>query len=503
MTRSDSDRLFTIIFVFVVAIFLLIFKWLKMNGIMNSKINNKMSSRLNAKINGKMNGAKGSPTSGNAVTSLTKDPDELRKERYLIILAAVTVRLIFAGTITGFEFDVNCFKSWSMWAAEDFFGLYSRGSDAFLDYPPGYMYILFFLGKIREIFSIPHASAVYTFIIKTPAIAADIISGIIIYNVSGGGKLTEKGRLFIMSLYLFNPAVFFLSTIWGQIDSILALTVLVASIYLTKGKYELSAAFFAIGVLLKPQGLIFLPVLFFECLRAIIVDLGMIKRALKAAACFTGVFVLAILPFSFGKHPLWIVDLYMGTLEGYSYASMNAYNFYALLGANMMSDSESLLFLKFSTWGNIFIFAFTALTGLIIYQYHKRISRTPEQPVANQPIENVMPVLASALIILGVTTFVHKMHERYFFPALLLLLAVYCINGDGFFAASYVLVTVSGFFNVLFVFSIYYAQNYENLEKSPEIFAISALTVFTTVMTWLFVLRSKGDMGIIKAQKGL
>jgi hypothetical protein len=480
ITRSDVDRLFTIIFIFVAVIFLLIFRWLRKNG-------------------NKENGLGGAENNG------------LVKERYLIIAAAVLLRLIFAGVIEGFPYDMSCFKSWSYHAADDFFGLYSKGEGFFLDYPPGYMYILFLLGKIRDIFSIPSESAVFTIIIKLPAMAADVVSGVLLYKLSEG-RFNKRYRLFIMSVYLFNPAAFFISTIWGQIDSVTALLALAAAIYMAKEKYELSAVFFALGVLLKPQGIIFLPVLFFEFLW-VLLKKRQIKRLFIATACFAGTFIAGVLPFSAGKEPLWIVGLYMNTLQGYDYATMNAYNFFALLGANMRGGSDTFMMLKYSTWGYIFIVAFTVLTGVVSFLYHFKRERKDqvskdEQPIMKLPeseqlkgkrlepeqpvISNVMPFIGTGAILLGVTTFGPKMHERYFFPALLLLLAVYCLSGNVAIGAAYTLVSVSGFFNVMLVFSMYYTDNLENLNQSPTIYAISALTVFSAVALWAYIVKSKG-----------
>ena len=89
------------------------------------------------------------------------------------------------------------------------------------------------------------------------------------------------------------------------------------------------------------------------------------------------------------------------------------------------------------------------------------------------------------------------------FPALLLLLAIYCLNGREAFAALYVLTSTAGFFNVLFVYSIYVTANYKNFDRSPAIFAVSALTVFTTVLAWLYTIRSKGGARHFSANDSL
>ncbi|MCL2153945.1 MAG: glycosyltransferase 87 family protein [Oscillospiraceae bacterium] len=494
MTRSDIDRMFTIIFIISAVIFFLIYRWLK-------KSNTEEPRKKEFSV-GKNHSTQQRPDVlfRAGPPDIRESPGGLLRERGLIILMAIVLRLIFAMAIDGFPNDIACFKAWSQAAADDFAGLYSKGEEFFLDYPPGYMYVLFFLGTIRNLFSIPSNSAIFTLIIKTPAIIADVVSGNILYHLSAG-RLSEKYRLFVMSLYLFNPVVFFLSTIWGQIDSIVALLILAACIYLSREKYELAAVFFAIGVLVKPQGIIFLPILFFECLYIMLAKRE-VKRVFIAAACFAGTFVFGVLPFSLGQSPLWIIKLYLGTLESYNYASMNAYNFFSLLGANFRDASDTLLFFKFSTWGLLSIVMFTALTGFVTYMYHKKRLVKDELHDGNErgnenglrDMTNIMPFLGSALLLLGVTTFAHKMHERYFFPALLLLLAVYCLNGGAVFGGVYILASTAGFFNSLLIFSKYYTDNLENMTMSPAIFTISALTVFATVIAWLFTLRSKGEI---------
>ena len=98
------------------------------------------------------------------------------------------------------------------------------------------------------------------------------------------------------------------------------------------------------------------------------------------------------------------------------------------------------------------------------------------------------------MLLLGVTTFGPRMHERYFFPALLLLLAVYCLGGGGAFVGVYVLASTFGYFNMLFVLSMYYTHDYAHMITSPVILLLSALTVFTTVIAWLYVIRTKGEI---------
>ena len=65
--------------------------------------------------------------------------------------------------------------------------------------------------------------------------------------------------------------------------------------------------------------------------------------------------IVIILPFSFNQKPLWIFELFFNTSEGYKYASLNAFNFFSLIGKNLVSDSEIFFIFSYNTWGYIFL----------------------------------------------------------------------------------------------------------------------------------------------------
>ncbi|OXM84830.1 hypothetical protein [Paenibacillus rigui] len=114
------------------------------------------------------------------------------------------------------------------------------------------------------------------------------------------------------------------------------------------------------------------------------------------------------LPFSIGQSPLWLYKLYAGTVNEYPYASVNAYNFFALLGANYKQDTSVLFLFSYHTWGMAFIVLITLFSWRV---YHKGGAR--------------LAPLAALLQIAGVFTFSSSMHERYLFPAAALALLAY------------------------------------------------------------------------------
>ena len=62
-----------------------------------------------------------------------------------ILAAGFIIRVILAMSIEGFSTDIGLFRFWSQKAAEDLFHMYH--GDFYLDYPPGYLYVLFLVAR--------------------------------------------------------------------------------------------------------------------------------------------------------------------------------------------------------------------------------------------------------------------------------------------------------------------------------------------------------------------
>ena len=74
-------------------------------------------------------------------------------------------------------------------------------------------------------------------------------------------KLSVRHAFFLCAAYLFNPAVFLNSSVWGQVDSLTALAAVIMCISLMRGKMYPAYTAFGIGFLIKPQILLLGPVL--------------------------------------------------------------------------------------------------------------------------------------------------------------------------------------------------------------------------------------------------
>ena len=320
--------------------------------------------------------------------------------------AGILIRVFFAVLTEGFSIDINLFRFWAEAGARDLFGIYHGGF--FLDYPPFYLYVLSAVARLARLLGTLPGSPLYTLLLKTPSMAADVVTAYLLYRLAKD-RLPEGWCLFVAGIYLLNPAVLINSALWGQVDSFMTLWLALGFYTLSgKGSY-LSGVFFAAAVLTKPQGLIFMPVVLFELLKR--KDMLLL---LKTAVIGIVTGILIILPFALRQDPLWIVRLYMSTASGYQYVSLNAFNFFALIGANLKPDGVIWFLFTYRTWGFIFIFLVTAYTGLIYWRGKGAY----------------LPYLACALMAVGIFMLSIRMHERYLFPLLFFLLMVLIYTGD-------------------------------------------------------------------------
>ncbi|HEY5525594.1 MAG TPA: hypothetical protein VIK26_09720, partial [Clostridium sp.] len=329
------------------------------------------------------------------------------KNKKIIILTIFCVglllRISFGALVEGHSMDLNAFKTWATQAANSFSEFYSSASSS--DYPPFYIYILYLIGKIA---SIPALSQYYTLLLKIPSILADIASAYVIYKLAKK-YLSLEISIMLSAFYIFNPAIFINSTFWGQVDSFFTLIIILSVYFMAENKIGLATGFFTVAVLMKPQGIIYLPLLLFEVVRK-----RELKVLLKMGLISLGVGLVIILPFSLHQDPLWIINLYSRTISEYPYASVNGYNFFTLIGANYVKDTSTLFVLSYHSWGMIFI----VLTTLFSWFIYIKGNNTKFAPVV-------------ALIqIAGVFTFSVGMHERYLFPAAALVILSFIYHKD-------------------------------------------------------------------------
>lgn len=318
----------------------------------------------------------------------------------LFFLLALTLRVVLAISTVGFEADFHCFSSWSdrmyLLGPSKFYA-----KDYFSDYPPLYLYVLYFLGLIKHTFGILSGSPSHLLLMKSPAILADLLIGYVIYKI-GNKRVGLSSALCLSALFLFQPAVLINSAVWGQVDSLFTLFLIMSCLFLEHQNLFPAMLFFALGTLMKPQMLIFAPVMILGFLTYVFrgsFSMNMLTKALAymlLALLFT---ILLAMPFGMEN----VISQYLDTLGSYPYASVNAYNFWSGVGYNWISQTKIFCGLPCNTWSFIAIVlatAFSLILGLRLGTISGKFFDV------------------AAFLILTVFTFAVRMHERYLYPFL-------------------------------------------------------------------------------------
>lgn len=406
------------------------------------------------------------------------DPNKTKIYLFTLLGVGLIIRLILAPIIEGFSVDVSCFKSWAFYAAKDLPNFYlseiSSGVRIFVDYPPFYIYILAIIGKIVEVFNIPYDSAVHVLLIKLPSIIADVIISFIVFKLASK-KFKPELSLLLSGLFLFNPAVLINATLWGQIDSFFMLFVILSLILMKSERKPEATAVLAAATLLKPHGVFFIPILLYElCIE--LFRRKNIKTVLMSVLYGLIACIVIILPFSFNQKPLWIFELFLKTSEGYTYASLNAFNFFALIGKNLVIDAEIFFIFSYNTWGYIFLVLICFVLTPLFYFKSKNSD---------------IVYLASLIQAIGLFVFWSRMHERYMFPAVALALLAFIYIKDirlmGIFAIS----SLTVFVNSQVVLERMIAIDYPHVPPNNLVLLIIS---FLNIMLFAFLLWTSIDI---------
>lgn len=316
----------------------------------------------------------------------------IRENRTFVyfLVAALFLRLLLTQFGT-FESDFDMFVRWSDRLVEvGPEGFYEETSD----YTPGYLYVLWLLGSLKAQFPFLGQKFMAHLLYKLPAIFADIATGILIFFAVS--KFNKKFALPAAAFYIFNPAVFGNSAMWGQVDSITSFFV-VAAVFFASSNPVLAVLALALGTLVKPQAGFIAPligvlwILKFGWLRAFVYSL------------FTAVaFLAGFLPFSADKPLLPFVLERLAIAAGqFPFASINAFNAWIL--GNWKPDAG---------WPQLTGIIITLLVSIFaLWLLWRKEKRDPA---------NAFPFrfLAAAVILAGSFLFLTRMHERHLLAAL-------------------------------------------------------------------------------------
>lgn len=341
--------------------------------------------------------------------------------------------------------DMEIWKSWAHSASTiPVSDLYGEGSengkpvwrvlhygtyDARIDYPPLMVYGLGAVGRIYSLTTVGNfARRAFNGYIRAPIVLGDLVSvGLILLALRGR---TSPARLnaAIIAFWL-NPAIL-LATTLGYLDAV-AFPAAIAALMCATGNLPLaSGLLLAISMLLKPQAILFSPVLLALWLRR-----GGVVAALRGIGGAGAVFAACLVPFAVaGTVPNLIAalqtlgrhDMISGNacnlwwLVGYAIHIADAIRSGASIGVAIAAPVDIISVTRFVSFGfpnprYIGVGLVAAATVVAVRAVWRRPDR--EQGAA-----------AAALLVCSYFVLAAQVHENHFWPAVPLLIVAAAIN---------------------------------------------------------------------------
>ncbi len=287
--------------------------------------------------------------------------------------------------------------------------------------PPGTFYMFAFIRKLFEfLFNMIwwinvnvdiFPSGIVTYFEKTfypallqlPAIFADFGIAYIIYkivlSIKGLDKKKRK-KLAVMGavIFLFNPIIWYNSSVWGQYDSVINFFALLAFYLIFKDKLKWAILAFTVSIYIKASLLIFVPIFAVVAWKKY-----SLKNILKSLIPTFAIVGLMTLPFSGGEPYTWLYNLYIKKVfvQQLHLITANAFNVWiAITGIHQKPDSLVFLIFQYKTWG-IMLFSvayFFCLKAILKNQNTKTI------------------IWTLSMVAFSSFMFLTNMHERYLYP---------------------------------------------------------------------------------------
>lgn len=309
------------------------------------------------------------------------------------------------------------------------------------------------------------------FIMKLPSILADLGIGWLIYTFFKEKKEFKKA-IVLASVWLFNPIVWYNSSVWGQTDSIVNLLGLLSVLSLLKKRLAWSTFWFTLSLLFKGSLSYFAPIFLAVSVYQ--------KYSLKE--WFIS-FVTAVLPITFVSllfhpsidFPLWLYNLYTNRfIPGeIGYLTANALNFWWLVDSGKTYDSILFFGMPARFWGFLLPFAVIALN---LWNLRKGVT-------------DKKLFFALALTALTIFLFMTRIHERYlypFFPYATLLLGYVPLVWLVYIPLS--IIHLLNLYNLFWVPSI---PVLESLLKNGQVTNILSLTSLLSLPIFFLALKGK------------
>jgi 4-amino-4-deoxy-L-arabinose transferase-like glycosyltransferase len=392
----------------------------------------------------------------------------------ILLALGLALRLIIAYVLlpgSGFKVDVNSFNGWAVELARNGpFGIYDR--PIFIDYTPGYLYVLWALGLVAQLFGGPGAAP--GALLKLPPILADLGLAVAVFLLATDLGARRRPALVAAAVVLFVPVTWFDSAIWSQVDSVGTLVLLLAVRELWQGRDERATLLTTVAAIIKPQFGILIPLAAVLILRRNLVTRppGHGPRRLLSTT-LVGLATAQLLCLPFGLTIVGLLRQILDTAAGYPWLTVNAFNPWALVTQGGSGLAQSGTWIRDVTQAGadggpgFLVFGIPAIavgTGLLLAMI-AFLAATIWRRDDRRTLLVALTVIAIAFFVLPT-----RVHERYLFPFFALGAVLLAVSPR--WAGVYAVLAVA---NTANLYGILTEPFYENLGLAPMLMAFGGL----------------------------
>lgn len=326
----------------------------------------------------------------------------------------------------GFVWDLAAFGNWMDNIDQN--GLSPYGPDPGFNYPPMFANLLVGIQWLAGLFDVNPIN-----LIKLLGVIPDVALGAVI-ALAGRKWLTARQGLIAAALFLLIPVVWYDSSVWGQVDTLSMLPMLLAVWLLIDRKPEWSFVLFTIAVLTKPQGALILFVLVPVLLGQLFAKELPWKRLLTTVGAAFLTFLVIALPWDLESYAprdvagipvlgdlFGLAGQYVYNANYFHVLTANAYNLWVLGGriplAHIIPDDDAIwIGDRYQIFGIPAQFIGTALflivaTTVSIVLFKKR--------------EPILVFTGLALLLVAFFMLPTRVHERYLVQAFAVLALIW------------------------------------------------------------------------------
>ncbi len=337
------------------------------------------------------------------------------------------------------------------------------------DYLPLRLYLLYGLSQLV----IPlggwfHAplSTVTLLLIKLPGLLADLATVALIYGWSLRWQPIPRAAA-LAALYALSPPVWINVAWWGQVDALLMLPLIGMVVLFDKAEGRWSWLCWTVALLIKPQAIVFAPLLYMTTL-CLYGRRGFVQGAFLSAVLCSMTWV----PLVLAEQGPGLLQAYVGSVGRFPKVSIGAYNLWHVLTLGRGGNDDVLLLGMLSY----------RMIGLVLVASAALVASWSLWRCSNE----VMRVRAAIVLALAFFVLPTQIHERYLF--LSFAFVALALASDARLAIPYSVLVGTATLNILGTLDSFVPVAYRAIVSSPlpMVCAVGNVAVLVFFVGYLF-----------------